>query len=653
MSTRNSHRTTSLSDYGVSSNDSYKNFCISHSKMCDYTIAIMTDINNMNPLYGTADLAKDCKTVQRRFLHEGLPFLTKTLPNLYDRLLTYLEDGDSVYPSFKIKHGAKYPVFLQKLFAPIYEDHTSDNAVICMEHLYQLCVPFKKLKGPYKQGVLVEQLDKFVATDRSLLFNKWTYPSEDEFSILNKARHLIGSVLKGIDPNDPNQSKNFLPRPGPGATNSPTKPHERYRPHVRYHQLRPFDLAEWYDSSSLNYRGSRGILLDENGIPADRHEAITASSLLTSRFKFVHKDFGKARGICIEQLEIQWLQQAVRMGLTAIIENHPLTKGYVNFTDQSINGLLALQASSISSVVKRATIDMSEASNRISRKLVEYVYGENKELLLTLLCLSTRVIELPQDLSPTKKFLETNMFAPMGSAICFPVMGLLHYAIVKAIISTYSQRHINDVEVWVFGDDIIIPQEHAEKVFEVLPAFGMKLNRDKSFVKSLFRESCGVHAYNGRNITPVRFKSIVHDPLSVNDVVSALRSEYALFKKGYLETAKLIRSEILSQRDVKAECFPVVGPESPVLGWIRDQGDATIGKNYHFLRRRWNKNYQRYLYKARVIVEIKPDDIPPICEDEYYLRKQVINPTFAKVIGESPRGFTTRWCWLPDSAFSR
>lgn len=641
MQTRNSQ--TSDFDNGIQSTV-ISEFLKSHDHTVTYILKILEDCFNMNPQYGRTDYLLDVKTIIKRYSHEGLSFATKTLPSFFDSLLQYLESGNSVYPSFKLKPGKLYPVFLQQLVSPIYEDHTSDIAVVCMKCLYQLCVAFKKLKGPYKQCVLVKQLDEFVSVDQSLEFD-W---SDDDNIILDRARDIITHVLSGLNPFDINQSEKFLPRPGPGATNSPTKKNMRYRPHNLYTQLaRVFPPSEWYSSVPTYYRGAR-----ISHFALDEHMPISVSNAdveLTSRFKFVHKTFGKPRCICIEELEMQWLQQALRRALYDRIENHPLTKGYVSFTDQSINGKIALLASKTR---EYATIDMSSASDRIAKELVIRLFSGNEQLLRALMCLSTDVIELPKDVPYHLKYIRAKKYAPMGSALCFPVMGLIHFALIKSILQPFISRN-EDSPVWVYGDDIIIRREHANIVFDRLPAFGMKLNVGKSFVNSLFRESCGVNAYNGILITPVRFKTILLDTLSVNTLVGTLVNESDLHSNGYHVTAKFIRSELYSHRNLNAKAFPYVGRKSSVLGFIRDDKMVATNKEYfnHF-KCRGMVGLQRMHYKTRVIVDIS-ETSPPISDEEYYLRKLVERPSpfETTTIKESSTGLSIHWKWLPDSAF--
>lgn len=630
-------------DNGIQSND-YVEFC-KDTDVLPYLLAILEDCKNMNPLYGRTDYLRDCKTMSRRYTHEGLSFATKTLPNLFDNLLRYLETGNSAYPSFRILKGRNYPVFLQQLFKPIYEDHTSEYAVLCIKLLYQLCVAFKKLKGPYKKSVLTKQLCEFLETDENLNFDLSAL-DEHTLLVVYKARSIVRQVTNDLNPFDVNQAERFIPRPGPGATNTPVEKFMRYRPHKFDAQLEAFGYSEWYNPPLYPPRGKRPWDLR---VGSARSSALPERNLLTSRFKFVHKTFGKARGICIEELEMQWLQQGVRRALYDRIEQHPLTKGFVSFTDQSINGLKALQASE---KLDMCTIDMSSASDRISRKLVEYLFQDNPELLKALLDLSTRYVQLPEELATNRKFFHMRKYAPMGSALCFPVMGLVHFALIKAILSNTAPQHINDIPVFVYGDDILVETQYTEEVMKVLPLFGMKINEEKSFYKSLFRESCGVHAYNGVDITPVRFKEIVRNHSSVNDLVGLLKQEAELYKRGFLSTAKLIRLEFLKVPHIKAHKFPYVGPKSAILGWIRGKFDASYALARQGVPRRWDSQLQCFHYKLRTVVDIFDNKPPEMSEKEFYLRKLVENPEpwqTRKMNGVS-KGLTVRWKWHADSA---
>lgn len=609
------------------------NFVTAHMRIVDYLCAILDDCRTIIPSYTCVECDLDKKTVQTRMVHEGLSFATKALPSFFDGILNHLETGVSFYPSFKTD-GRGYPVFLRQLTSLIFEPVCDDSKVKAFECVYQLCASFKRLEGPYSQRVILNQLKDFIEVDKGL---SESYPRVFQQKIIGIARGLIGRVLDGLNPFDRDQAELFIPRPGPGATNTPTEKHERFRPHVFYTQLADFPLKEWYTTpNGLHPQTSRWDLRVGRTILPD----VKTSGKLTSRFKFVPKTYSKARGICIEELEMQWLQQGIRNALYDRIEHHPLTKGYVNFTDQTINGDIALTSSLTR---EYATIDMSAASDRVSRVLVNELFSSNEHMLKALNVLSTRIIRLP-NASPIKN-LSANKFAPMGSALCFPVMGLSLWALIKSLMLFFRVPR-KDSMVYVYGDDIIVKSKYARFVFDFLPLFDMKINKSKSFVKSHFRESCGTHAYMGVDITPTRFKTIVKFPPCNEDLISNLQYEGALFKRGFKNVASIIRRDILHLKQFGAEKFPKVTEKSPLLGWIREECDAfeLLGS-----KERWNPEHTMKQRSVLVLAPIKAKVSPFVSEVECYLHWLIRHPTDARYMGEPPIGLQVRRRWVAGS----
>lgn len=646
---RNSHHKEGLSNFeqrevtrGVSTH-----ICA----LCtEYLTSILCDARGLQPGYGSADLRRDVDTTSRRMAAEGIQFATVTLPSFFDSLLDYLETGKSAsYPSFKKVRGQTYPVYLKGLVGPIYADPHSDTAVKNIELVYQFCVAFKKLEGTAVKSVLRKQLSDFIQDDIDLSYLDWSV--EPVRDIARKARHLIGEVTKGLDPFDRDQSEMWKPRPGPGATNTPTKHADRFRPSVWYDKLMStFELEDWFrppfcpphtqprkDVWFPLYTGNH------NGVEGCRR--ITRKKLVIdvasdhgprSRFKFVPKTFTKWRGICIEENELQWYQQALRRGLYDHLEHHPLTRGYVNFTSQLVNRNLALRGS-VDKIW--ATIDMSSASDRISRNLVAYLFGENKQLLRAIEACSSDEVELPKDagkffvnIMPLKKI------APMGSAICFPIMSLVHYALIKAILAFSSLPHALTRDVYVYGDDIIVRRECIQAIYDYLPMFGMKINTDKSFSHSYFRESCGLHAYKGRDITPVRFKRILHTSASPADLATALRLEEAFYYKGFKATARCLRNQIRTcLQQFRVQEVPYVDTCSPIVGFYRREGEATLSDFKIIAERYWRGGTyecnppskrkrsklptQSWIYKRVAVLVDKFDEESSFqSEEERYLR---------------------------------
>jgi hypothetical protein len=357
----------------------------------------------------------------------------------------------------------------------------------------------------------------------------------------------------------------------------------------------------------------------------------------TSRFKFVPKTNKKPRGICIEENEVQWLQQGLRKALVERIENHPITKGMVNFTSQQINGALALDGSQTG---RWATLDMSSASDRISRRLVSYLFGGNKSLLDMILACSTETIELPEVRGMNfVDELPINKIAPMGSAICFPIMALTHFALIRAILefSVVPQDKITDV--YVYGDDIIVHTECVQAIYDMLPLYGMKFNEEKSFSRSRFRESCGLHAYEGREVTPARFK-IARKNLRLSDVPGILRLEEAFYNRGFRKTAEYLRIQVQRcavQHGI--EVFYPVPTNSSLFGFYRPDNEATLENFMKCLEGRPHEDtgnkrkpwYQCKLYTVPVILDYKVES-PPLDGEPGYLRWLVTQGEKAKFV---------------------
>jgi len=597
--------------------------------------ALLTDAKNNIPSYRSADFQKDVATIKRRFASEGMPFATLSLPKLIQGLFDLIEGRNATYPGFLVRGG--HPVFLRGLFHVVINGSEAEK-VKGFNYLYSVAVAFKKLKGPYKKSKIQQMFAEFVKVDEDLaeidLF------SEDRLPILQLARQYVKSVIKDITLD----SRKCLPRPGPGATNTPLPKHMRFRPHKLFAQIErvlPF-MEGWYSSHPYDVIAQ-----------SDHYSRLFRDKIYnepTSRYKVVPKVADKGRGICIEENEVQFLQQAIRRLLTDAIMSCSHTKRNLALNDQRINAILALLSSRTKT---NATLDMSEGSDRILRELVSWFFQDNKELHDALMALSTRWIEPPKE-ADWPGNIRTNKFAPMGSALCFPVMTLVHYALCKAIIrlSTVQDRKAKSRLVYVYGDDIIVPSDCYTAIADWLPRFGMKLNLTKSFNLSHFRESCGIHALHGHDITPVYVKHVPYQR-SDGELFSYLTVEQTLFEKGFAETAKLHRSWINKSQGMK---MPFVPKDSDLIGFKRpislfdglapQFNVAEIAK-----RKRWNADLQSWDYLVYVLrrgtqVLKLPSDI------DAYLKWQLVHgENSAQIVGSLP-GYSFRKRWVPESALT-
>ena len=68
--------------------------------------------------------------------------------------------------------------------------------------------------------------------------------------------------------------------------------------------------------------------------------------------------------------------------------------------------------------------------------------------------------------------------------------------------SSRSIREYSEL-IDIYGDDIIVPVEYTDVVVRYLESYALKVNVDKSFRNSHFRESCGADYYNGIRVNPI------------------------------------------------------------------------------------------------------------------------------------------------------
>ena len=529
--------------------------------------------------YSNADATLDCNRITSRLRSEGSGFATRTLPTLATGLFQLKEHGVASFPQFKLKRGTEYPVFLGRLFNLALYSVDQKLRIKAVDFLYSFSVAFKKLKGDYPVKVVRKLFADFCKTDVEL--SNINFLSPRLRPILEDARAQWRIFV--ADTNLADLIENSTPQPGPGATNDPTEKNMRYRPHRLYTQIdQCMPYTEWFYPTLYDVFGSDAAY--------DGTFRVTYKSPV-ARFKAVPKTAGKPRGICIEENEMQVCQQAVRKAMYKAITQY--FGDNIALRKQSVNAELALISSES---LEFATIDESEASDRVARFLVSWLAQDDMKVHNILMGLSTKYVRPPDEVKDEYgPVVSTQKYAPMGSALCFPVMSLVHMFLVRAIIrlSTVEDTRLSCDKVYVYGDDIILPTEHVERVYTYLPMFGMKLNKDKSFYRSHFRESCGIHAYHGVDITPVYIKYIpFHD--SANAQASVFAVESQLFKKGFLNAAELQRKMI-----TEAYGEQMYVPEGLSLaGFSRSFDDEALRQFKNKIRnRKVHRKYQSAMFK--------------------------------------------------------
>jgi len=294
----------------------------------------------------------------------------------------------------------------------------------------------------------------------------------------------------------------------------------------------------------------------------------------------VPKTLKSPRLIAVEPVAMQYGQQLIASRIIAAMSASPLTK-HIDFTDQSVNRELARIGSIDGSI---ATIDLSEASDRVSLALVREVFASDLHLLECLEAMRSPVVKIPARKGTPLRLLQLKKYSTSGSALTFPVETLVFFILalstlvrmdigrgrsIRASISSLGRS------VSVFGDDIVVPADSCENVCADLEALGLKVNRGKTFSKGHFRESCGGDYFRGYDVTPVYIR---HDlPCTVREtesVIATVANANLYKKRGFKKTAAAIRKYF----DKTVFTLPLVVETSPGLGWWSKRGFYTRTK---------------------------------------------------------------------------
>jgi hypothetical protein len=162
-------------------------------------------------------------------------------------------------------------------------------------------------------------------------------------------------------------------------------------------------------------------------------------------------------------------------------------------------------------------------------------------------------------------------------------------------------------DVYVYGDDLVVPADEAPSVIEDLELFGLKVNSAKSFWTGKFRESCGGDYYDGRDVTPVYCRRpLPCHRTDVKGLVSAVAFANQLYWAGMWKTSKMVR-EIVERL---LGDLPSIAVGDQWLGW------ESVSNARSF--RGWDDDYQRPKNRWWSVVPVSNDDV--LDDDEALLK---------------------------------
>jgi len=538
---------------------------------------------------------RDLEVIRSRVENEGISFLTITLPQFCKDFERSLEIGfvDSTAFAGFAKTGS-IPAFLQGMTSHIFDIETGrifdekhpfnpgsfdpeigmvpgDISTI-VESVRQICLTFKKVEIECTPERVSSALANFAEIEQT--FEVFSLPESEHAKFLAVSdvlwHNLVGSC----------ELSECQPKHGPGATADRISGNQKYVWRRWHDRLEPYFhlVGDGYP----------------NGLPPESNELeittiIPQDQEQPVRVTPVPKTLKGPRIIAIEPCCQQFVQQGIRDLLYRKIESYWLTRGHINFSDQSINQKLALSSSSTGQL---ATIDLSDASDRVPLSLSLEMFRSNPDFQDAIEACRSNNAELPNGtiIGPLRKF------ASMGSALCFPVEAMYFYTVcVVALLEIQnlpvSPRNVFNVSrgLYIYGDDIVVPAMYAVSVLDHLRKYNCKVNDAKTFYRGSFRESCGIDAFDGYEVTPTYLRQERPENRQQADrLISWTATANSFYLKGYWRTATFMFKTL----EGILGNLPYVSRNSPALGRISFLGYCSA--------ERWNKGLQRLEIKAFV-----------------------------------------------------
>ncbi len=531
----------------------------------------------------------DWERDRSRTLHElavrGQRLLTIDLPALRKHLYKCL--GESQYTpsnlalSGLVSRRVQVPAFLRNLYLQVFTTEGKlrlDPSPSAVANLAQLLDTFGKLKVNCKESYIAEEAKNFQDNEQILrrpslnwlgdqladrdsdfrsvhlqdaliehpdgqgeLFTRDESPlSRADLRLIQMVCDRVSASLGDFHDEDHYLRRSdrwVMPAHGKGRVSNLPKQTSKYAFvgwTAKLEKIFPYDLYG---------RPSQSDIYEEPSRVGSAHEA-------PSKLIAVPKTATGPRLIASEPVAHQWIQQLIRYQLEAAVEQGVL-RHCIDFRDQSKSQELAKLGSIDGSY---ATVDLKSASDRLSCWTVERMFRANIPFLERIHASRTRTMLNALGVGDFGTIVLKKCFT-QGSACTFPVQTVA-YAImcISAVLLSEGIRDLShdSIEnaarkVRVFGDDLIIPSGSLSRLVEILEFYQLKVNSSKTFHEGPFRESCGLDAFLGVDVTPGRIKAISANP-SHEQLDSILQASNNLFRKGMWNTAAKLDSLLLKAK---------------------------------------------------------------------------------------------------------
>jgi len=223
-----------------------------------------------------------------------------------------------------------------------------------------------------------------------------------------------------------------------------------------------------------------------------------------NRVTFVPKTAVVDRAIAIEPLMNIYAQ----LGIGALMRRK-LNRFGIDLSDQTPNQRAALLGSKDGSL---ATIDLSSASDTVSKELVRLLLPDRWHFLLDLCRSKVGFLD--------EQWFKYEKFSSMGNGYTFELETLIFWSLATSVCTSLN---VEADEVLTYGDDIVVPVAAYDLLKRVLTFCGFSFNELKSFRMGPFRESCGKDYFNGIDVRPFFQKELPNEIEDLFRLANGLR----------------------------------------------------------------------------------------------------------------------------------
>nr|QDH90726.1 MAG: RNA-dependent RNA polymerase [Leviviridae sp.] len=529
--------------------------------------------------------SRDINTVAARIEHEGISFLTISLPDFGKAIQKWLDQGHvSIHPAFLTERGGSLPRFLGGFFARVFDRSSGllldDPCIESIRALRQLTLMFGKMELECSPARKSNSLRRYIECEQEVRRFDSNLSDRKIREFTRMSNMLFGKIFTRVD-RDIYYGK-IIPKHGPGSTADGLTSNGKFNQAVWTNRLEDSGLA-----AGENLLPNWSFYDQLGGV-----DFLEPGAEVPVKVTLVPKTLKTPRVIAMEPACMQYMQQAVLSSFLRHFYRDDFLSKVIGFDDQLPNQELARQGSLDQ---RTATLDLSDASDRVSNQLVRSMFSRWPHLFAAVDATRSRRAVVPA--SGTHRLAK---YASMGSALCFPVEAMVFTTVIflgiqRSLNTSLSRQDLIDLvgSVRIYGDDLIVPVDHVTSVVRMLEHFGAQVGTSKSFWTGKFRESCGREYFNGHDvcITRVRqaFPTQRQDVTEVESLVS-LRNQ--LFMSGYWKTCRWLDGYL----GLLLRHYPTVLPTSPVLGRVSFLGHET---------QRTHPNLHSPLVKGYV-VEAKP-----------------------------------------------